>query len=525
MLPLLRRRRASALALSIVTVAALGFVAGVGDGLASSSLAALALVVVGATAARGLEGALIVGAAALSCVSSLYLLAAGDPARARALWATQTGVLLATALIAGATVDGLRRALRRAEALAAALREALVRRERELRRRAEIEVELRAATMAAERANAAKSEFLASMSHELRTPLNAIIGYSELLIEEFEDAQQQLAASADLNRIRSSGRHLLALINDILDLAKIEAGRMKLVRERFDLSELINELAGFVIPAADQRGNMLVVDIDESLGRVYGDPMRVRQIVLNLLSNAIKFTEDGMVILRARAASRGGGRHLEIAVTDTGIGISDAQLSRLFQPFVQAEDGTARRFGGTGLGLVLCARFVEMMDGSIEVESAPGEGSTFTVTLPARLIPAGVDARARERVEAARAHPDAAVLCLDDDPESLERLCHALESASLYPMPGPRVAEGLAFAREHKPAAAVIDVDGERGWETLADLLARGIPTVIVSAGDEEARGRELGALVHVRKPLAAGALLGALELALAGRRGDADAR
>ncbi|MCA9506738.1 MAG: hybrid sensor histidine kinase/response regulator, partial [Myxococcales bacterium] len=178
-----------------------------------------------------------------------------------------------------------------------------------------------------------------------------------------------------------------------------------------------------------------------------------------------------MVFLRASRVERDGAPSLQISVQDTGIGITQEQLARLFQPFVQAESSIARRFGGTGLGLVLSARFVEMMEGSIEVESTPGEGSIFTVTLPVRSTSAELEERHEERIEAARAHPGDAVLCLDEDPRALDLLCRALESTGLFPIPGARVAEGLALAREHNPAAALIDVGYARGWETLTDLV------------------------------------------------------
>jgi signal transduction histidine kinase len=237
------------------------------------------------------------------------------------------------------------------------------------------------ATQAAERANQAKSQFLANMSHELRTPLNAIIGYSEMLIEDASDASQDSTRS-DLEKIRTAGNHLLGLINEVLDLSKIEAGRMDVYLEEVEAAPLLEEVASTIRPLVANRGNRLDLQLEPDLGRIHADVMKTRQVVLNLLSNAAKFTERGVITLSARRVATENGEWIAVAVRDSGIGMTLEQQARLFQPFMQGDASTTRKYGGTGLGLAISKRFVEMMGGSIAMESAPGAGTTFTVELP-----------------------------------------------------------------------------------------------------------------------------------------------
>jgi signal transduction histidine kinase len=228
-----------------------------------------------------------------------------------------------------------------------------------------------------------KSQFLANMSHELRTPLNAIIGVSEMLREDAEALQQDVEP---LDRVLGAARHLLALINDILDLSKIEAGRMELQLEDFALAPLINSVVKTVEPLAAKNGNQVAVHCDTAIGTVHADEMRLRQALLNLMSNANKFTERGTITIDVRQGQENGGDWITIAVTDSGIGMTPEQMGKLFQEFSQADASTTRKYGGTGLGLAISKRFCQMMGGDITVESEPGKGSVFTVRLPRELI-------------------------------------------------------------------------------------------------------------------------------------------
>jgi signal transduction histidine kinase len=219
------------------------------------------------------------------------------------------------------------------------------------------------------------------MSHELRTPLNAIILYSELLQEEAEDNPQQTSVG-DLQRIRSAGHHLLALINDILDLSKIEAGKMTLSLERFDVSAMIAELLDTVGPLAQKNANALTVHCAEDLGTMSSDLMKTRQILLNLLSNAAKFTSGGTITLDVRRQGKGADSSVVFTVTDTGVGMTPEQTAKIFDPFTQADVTTTRKYGGTGLGLAIVSRFCRLMGGHVSVDSHPGRGSCFTIRLP-----------------------------------------------------------------------------------------------------------------------------------------------
>jgi signal transduction histidine kinase len=240
--------------------------------------------------------------------------------------------------------------------------------------------ELRVARDAAVEASLAKSQFLATMSHELRTPLNAIIGYSELLQEEAADLNAP-GILPDLRKIEAASKHLLGLINDVLDLSKIEAGKMQLNPTTFEVEALITNVVGTLGLMAEKNGNRIKVECSGRIGRVRADEVKVRQVLMNLLSNAIKFTRDGTI--RVRAGRRIGSEHdwLDLWVNDTGIGMNEEQMSRLFQVFTQADSSTTRKYSGTGLGMAIAKRICEMMGGDMTVESRPHEGSAFHVTL------------------------------------------------------------------------------------------------------------------------------------------------
>ncbi|WP_445241711.1 sensor histidine kinase [Microcoleus vaginatus] len=254
----------------------------------------------------------------------------------------------------------------------------------EIAERKRAEIALQEALHKAEAASRAKSTFLANMSHELRTPLNAIIGYSEMLQEEaLESGLKDIIP--DTQKIYNAGKHLLTLINDILDLSKIEAGRMELYLEKFDLSNLIEEVVATLHPLVEKNHNQLQVSCSENLGVMYADLTKVRQILFNLLSNALKFTEGGTVLLSATREPAGGSDWVYLQVSDTGIGMSVEQQQGLFQPFIQGDASTTRKYGGTGLGLAISRLFCQMMGGDITVESQLDVGSTFTVNLKAEV--------------------------------------------------------------------------------------------------------------------------------------------
>ena len=363
---------------------------------------------------------------------------------------------------------------------------------------------LEAAKAAAEEANAAKSAFLANMSHELRTPLNAIIGYSEMLDEELGEIGET-GMAADARKIRSAGKHLLALINDILDLSKIEAGKMELYLETTDLQEVLEDVVVTIRPMMDQNGNTLVRDDQGGWPLIRADRLKLRQSLLNLLSNASKFTKGGTVRLGVAVAD---GR-LVLTVADNGIGMTPGQLGKLFQAFTQADASTTRQFGGTGLGLAITRQFCRMMGGEVTVESEFGVGTTFTIRLP--LVPAASDPAAGPEPAgppAAAAGSGPLALVVDDDPGACEILGRNLEAQGYRVITAGDGEEGLRLATEHRPAIITLDVimPHTDGWSFLnrlkADPTLASIPVIMVSVLEDDRTACALGAAHYLSKPV-----------------------
>ncbi len=377
--------------------------------------------------------------------------------------------------------------------------------------------ELDEARRAAESANRTKSTFLANMSHELRTPLNAIIGYAELLQEEAEDEAQPTKV-ADLRKITAAARHLLTLINDVLDLSKIEAGKVELHLEPVDVGGLVHDVAVTVAPLIDQKGNTLQLDSPADIGLMRADLTRTRQCLFNLLSNAAKFTEGGAITLRVRRLPGPDGERITFAVTDTGIGMSPTQLARLFQPFTQADASTTRKFGGTGLGLTVTRHLCRLMGGDVEVTSEPGRGSTFTMYVP--VVPPAQPAPAPPAAPTVAGPAPSAplVLVVDDDPaarELLQRMLLKDGYAVVCAQSGP---EALRIAAARRPAVITLDVlmPGMDGWSVLTALKASPdtshIPVVMLTISHEQELGFSLGAVDCLTKPVERARLLGVVQ-------------
>jgi signal transduction histidine kinase/CheY-like chemotaxis protein len=350
-----------------------------------------------------------------------------------------------------------------------------------------------------------KSQFLASMSHELRTPLNAIIGLTEMMVTNATRFGTDKALEP-LRRVNAAGTHLLGLINEVLDLSKIEAGKLDLNPEPVNLSRLIDEVIGTAGQLAEKNQNRLVVDGADNLGPLITDPMRLKQILLNLLSNACKFTKEGEVALRVRQVADGRD-WIELAVSDTGIGMTAEQQAKLFQDFTQADSLTARRYGGTGLGLALSRKLARMMCGDVTVTSEAGKGSTFTVRLPssreAQEVPLAEVGR-----DGARTMQSDCILVIDDDPTARELISHRLEAEGFSVVTATGGLEGLKRAKELRPRAITLDVmmPDLDGWSVLAalrqDAQLSEIPVIMVTILDEQRRGMALGAIGYLTKPI-----------------------
>ena len=351
-----------------------------------------------------------------------------------------------------------------------------------------------------------KSQFLANMSHELRTPLNAIIGYSEILQEDVADLGQD-GLVPDLKKIESSGRHLLGLINDILDLSKVEAGKMDIFLEDVEIAPLLEEVRAIIVPMAEKNGNTLEYRLGDSLGSMRTDRTKLKQSLLNLLSNASKFTDNGKLTLMVE---RFGTDHamLRFAVSDTGIGMNEEQLGRLFQAFSQADASTTKKYGGTGLGLAITRNFCQLLGGDVTVVSKPGEGSTFTITLPDRP-PAPAQTKIADAARSSGMPGEGpTVLVVDDDPAARDLLTANLKGAGYRLVHAASGEEALSLARTMRPDAITLDVMMPKpdGWEVLSALKAdadlRDIPVVIVTMLSDRGIGLSLGAVDVLTKPV-----------------------
>ena len=394
----------------------------------------------------------------------------------------------------------------RTEELSEALRELAIRRDEALE------------------ASKTKSLFLANMSHELRTPLNAIIGYSEMLEEEAEDYGYEDIVP-DLLKIQKAGTHLLALINDILDISKIEAGKLDIYTEDFDFETLLDEMTTTIYPIIQDKGNKLVVKADKTIGTIHSDVTKMRQIVFNLLSNAAKFTENGTITVDVQTETIVGKEWLEISVIDTGIGMTPEQIANVFDEFTQADSSTTRKYGGTGLGLPISRHFAQMMGGDINITSTPGEGSKFQVRLPSHVMPITKDEGEdeigqiiklpeqldrRRTTETMRAiiSSEATVLVIDDDHIVHDLLTRILTREGFNVVSAYSGDEGLILARQIKPNIITLDImmPTMDGWAVLSKLKEDSelnqIPVVMLSMLENQSLGFALGATDYLTKPV-----------------------
>ena len=357
-----------------------------------------------------------------------------------------------------------------------------------------------------EQASQHKSQFLANMSHELRTPLNAIIGYSEILQEDAVDLGQDNLV-ADLKKIESAGRHLLGLINDILDLSKIEAGKMDIYLEDVEIVPLLEEVRSIIVPMAEKNANVLEYRLADNLGSMHTDRTKLKQSLLNLFSNGSKFTQNGRLTLDVKRFEIDKPM-VSFAVSDTGIGMTEEQLGRLFQAFNQADASTTKKYGGTGLGLAITRNFCQLLGGNVTVTSKPGEGSTFTIVLPDSPV-APAPAKATDAPPLS-VDVDSAptVLVVDDDPTARELLSANLKGAGYRLLQASSGDEALSLARSTRPDAITLDVMMPKpdGWDVLSALKAdanlRDIPVVIVTMLSDRGIGLSLGAVEVLTKPV-----------------------
>ena len=385
--------------------------------------------------------------------------------------------------------------------------------------RIEAQLEAQTATAASE----AKSKFLANMSHELRTPLNAIIGYAEILDEEAEEDGLDNYRD-DIQRILSAGRHLLSLINDVLDFSKIESGKLDLCIEPFTLQDILSAVSSTASLLMQKNDNTFEIECDCQDVPLRSDTTRIRQILLNLLSNAAKFTDKGTVTLRCHIEPdrQNGGEQLVLQVSDTGIGMTPEQLTKLFEEFSQADASITKRFQGTGLGLAICKRLAQLLGGDIEVQSEEAVGTSFTVRLPTKLGTSGPEEDQVARPSAQTTKTDGGqgqtvILVIEDDANARELLARYITSAGMQVVTAASAHAGLERARQMKPDAITLDIflGGVDGWEVLREVKAdpelRHIPVIICSVSDDRQKAMSIGAVEVLTKPISKDAYLAAI--------------
>ena len=388
--------------------------------------------------------------------------------------------------------------------------------------RKRMEGELHKAIWASEQATRAKSDFVANMSHELRTPLNAIIGYSEILFEDAESAGRE-AEKADLRKIQDAGKHLLGLIDNILDLSKIEAGKMTLYLETFELQPMIESVAATVTPLARKTGNALVVNCADEVGTLHSDLTKVRQTLFNLLSNACKFTRNGTITLTALRDTNEAVDWIEFQVRDTGIGMTPDQQAKVFEAFTQADDSTTRTYGGTGLGLAITKSFCQLMGGDVTLTSEAGKGTTFKVRLPAVPRPASDTAapaaeKRSEDPQVTEPEHTPIVLVVDDDPIARELLRRHLQRSGYAVRVAANGEEAMQLARTLQPDVVTLDVLMPQmdGWAVLSamkeDAALAEIPVIMATIVDNQSIAFSLGAADYLIKPIDRDRLVRAVE-------------